>query len=192
MTSFECHQQKNIHCHSFQRVCLPCVIERKFEKCFVCQKGIKKKNTHDDFEIDFETIKRDSFSIYTCVFCQKEKGTHLEITKHVIQHHLYNCSCGHSILLENIQEHLKSCKDCLYCIDCKKDTTNCLHKKKSKVSCKFCGLEFTTKEKIVVHYMNVHLNNFKNKITILKEMLTTERKQYYDLLSLIENLYHEM
>jgi len=187
ITNFKCHDRNKIHCNSFERICLSCVLQSDIEKCFYCHQPLKGNEV--EFEIDYEYISNDTFSIYTCPYCHKKKGSHLEITKHVLENHLYHCECSKIMLEKNVQKHLRFCSQCEYCVQCKKNVKFCRHQK-LKIKCHKCHSEVPRGD-VMQHYM-VHAENYKKKIQILKEFVTSERKEYYELLKTMENLYDEM
>lgn len=187
ITNFKCYHANEIHCNSFERICLPCVLETAIQKCFYCHEPLRENEI--DFEIDYEYIKNDTFSIYTCPYCHKKKGSHLEITKHVLRNHVYHCACSKIVLEKNVPRHLQFCSQCEYCVECKKNVKFCRHKNLT-IKCHKCHLEVPT-DKIMEHYM-VHAEDYKKKIQMLKELITSERRTYYELLKTMEKLYDEI
>ena len=188
LNCFECYKSHEIHCHTFQRFCLHCIFQSNtnIEKCIFCHEPKKNKT----MEIDYDYISNDHFSIYTCVFCKQTKGSHLEIAKHIMENHVYHCACGEMIMNSNKKEHSKTCEKCLYCAKCDKDVINiCKHKKSKRINleCQYCGKCITNSCEVLDHYLT-HVEEYKVKIKTLREILTCERKQYHDLLHLIEDL----
>ena len=176
---FSCYSKHDIHCNSFQRVCLSCYLEKPITNCFYCHATV----LHADFEIDYSSIQNDSFNIYTCPICHQCKGTHLEYTKHVWNNHVYHCQCNRYLLKSNLKLHVEECKECLYCLTCKKDTITCSHRK-HKMKCVVCKLEVEEND-IVSHYLT-HIHDYKVNIKFLKSALHQERTNYHTLLETIE------
>ena len=185
---FECYHSYLIHCHSYNRICMLCFLGKKNDKCFICQSP-QKQNVYPKFEIDYDRIRADSFSIYTCPICLKYKGSHIDVCKHFLSHHIYECKCGE--ILQNddssIMNHKKICKLCDYCAKCKIDSKSCPCCDNKIVSCRFCN-EMISKKNLMNHCLN-HIKECRTKVKILRELLNNERRQYHLLLEKIEEDY---
>lgn len=186
VTSLPCYNAHGIHCFSYQRICLHCCISKDtiMNKCLFC-KAINQEKVK--YEIDFDYINNDDFSIYTCVYCHDKKSNHLDMAKHILKDHIYSCDCGQLVLNSKIKEHSSVCEKCTCCKECQNYVKSCNHKKNFR--CKKCNLVFP-KQKIMNHYLD-HIREYKMKIEIIKKTLSSERKEFYELLSIVESLDRE-
>lgn len=187
--NFECYHAYKVHCNLYSRVCLHCHFQNEMKCCFFCNK--KAKSPIIEFEIDYDYISKDYFSIYTCPFCHQMKGNHMDLVKHVVHCHLYKCACSAVIsnTRDKIKAHKHTCSACDYCLICEEDTKVCRHKT-IQYECILCK-EKCSKEKIIEHY-SMHIKNLKLRISTLKDMLHLERSKYNEVLCVLEDLYDKI
>lgn len=185
---FQCYHSYHIHCNSFHRICLFCFLQKKITKCFFCQSE-EKENIYPKFEIDYDRIRADTFSIYTCPICQNFKGRHSDVCKHVLQNHIYQCKCGDIIQNDEISiiHHKKTCTLCEYCLKCKKNSNSCPCLDNKFISCKICNAVLSKKN--FMNHSIEHIQQSKTKVEILRGMLNDERRRYHSLLEKIEEDY---
>lgn len=133
ITCFPCHQDTNINCFSFQRVCLVCaheyleldkhVQDREFyKKCIYCPSVccLHRQSKKNSYRIDFVSLIQDPLSCYFCPYCKYFCGNQLEIFHHLesCSDYFIECPCKQTLMKKDFSFHLFHCNHHLQCSIC--------------------------------------------------------------------------
>lgn len=134
LIAFNCYKHNEIHCNSFNRICLYCAVNflqlnrynydrDLIKKCLTCSEicNLFTLNIENSFKIDFLQIKMDE-NEYNCHFCNNCSTTSIKLLQHLkteCSEFIYQCSCGTLVPKKSqIRNHLVSCDDFKYCSLC--------------------------------------------------------------------------